>query len=720
MVESRNTIKGWFETGDFPTAEQFAAWIDSVFHLNEDKLAADKVTYVREGILNAKQAFDALYLSIANVTVQDATTTQKGIVQLSDTPSTSSTLAATPKQVDVVKAGLEEYVNTRITQLLATAPEALDTLKELADAIGNDANFAGTITTILAAKAERTELNAYQLNSQKGAAGGYAGLDENAKIPLVNLPEVVGNGKVVVSATDTVQDFIKNKFQAGSNITITVANSGSNEYLIISSTGGESNAAVWGSITGTLSNQTDLQALLDLKLSTSQKGAVNGLATLDLTGVVPLDQIPASIKGGLNLKGAWNANTNSPALASNVGTKGDLYIITTAGNTSLNGLTGWKIGDSVFFDGAAWQRISGQSITVASVFGRIGAITAQTGDYNADQITETANRKFVNAIQLNIINNISGTNTGDETKATIETKLLSSTLSTIAKTIVAAINELFSGKANKVATPTVNRMVKTDANGHPVQCTFTDVEIVQLAAIDMSAVPEEGIVILTAKKEAGTGNTIFQGGADTVDVFVSSDFNNLLSDAQAWVGDSLTITGNNLTFGLGQVGQRHWLNGHAYTCTSSTQGTTTINGSSVWKRTLGNSCLDGTRDAALIAAMVNATYNSDNAAIITTRCRVGSWYTAGSGYEYSCYAESGTNWYIRRSGLPTGIDIQISDATLKTEIEAHNFTTTPILSPVAAIKGDQGQIHVWEAPAGTANKAECVLISTNIRWIKIK
>lgn len=30
--------------------------------------------------------------------------------------------------------------------------------------------------------------------------------------------------------------------------------------------------------------------------------------------------------GALNYKGAWNATTNSPALASGVGTKGDYYL----------------------------------------------------------------------------------------------------------------------------------------------------------------------------------------------------------------------------------------------------------------------------------------------------------------------------------------------------------------------------------------------------------
>lgn len=49
-------------------------------------------------------------------------------------------------------------VEARIKAVVGTAPEALDTLKELADALGNDANFASTITTQLAGKVNTADL----------------------------------------------------------------------------------------------------------------------------------------------------------------------------------------------------------------------------------------------------------------------------------------------------------------------------------------------------------------------------------------------------------------------------------------------------------------------------------------------------------------------------------------------------------------------------------
>lgn len=63
--------------------------------------------------------------------------------------------------------------------------------------------------------------------------------------------------------------------------------------------------------------------------------------------------------GALNYKGTWNANTNTPTLASGVGTKGDYYVVSVAGTTTLDGISNWGIGDWVTFNGSVWQRVEG-------------------------------------------------------------------------------------------------------------------------------------------------------------------------------------------------------------------------------------------------------------------------------------------------------------------------------------------------------------------------
>ena len=67
----------------------------------------------------------------------------------------------------------------------------------------------------------------------------------------------------------------------------------------------------------------------------------------------------ANALGALNYKGTWNATSNTPTLASGVGTQGDYYVVSVAGTTDLNGITNWGVGDWAAFNGSVWQRVEG-------------------------------------------------------------------------------------------------------------------------------------------------------------------------------------------------------------------------------------------------------------------------------------------------------------------------------------------------------------------------
>lgn len=85
----------------------------------------------------------------------------------------------------------------------------------------------------------------------------------------------------------------------------------------------------------------------------------------------------AQVAGGLSYQGTWNASTNSPTLASGVGSNGYYYVVATAGSTNLDGITDWQIGDWLLFNGTAWQKID-QSNLVISVNGQTGAVSLTT------------------------------------------------------------------------------------------------------------------------------------------------------------------------------------------------------------------------------------------------------------------------------------------------------------------------------------------------------
>jgi hypothetical protein len=114
-------------------------------------------------------------------------------------------------------------------------------------------------------------------------------------------------------------------------------------------------------------------------IPTSEKGANNGVATLDANGKVPTSQIP--MQGDLNYQGTWNASTNTPTLTSSVGTKGYYYVVDVAGTTNLNGITDWQVGDWAIFNGSIWQKVDNTD-AVTSVNGQTGTVVLTTTNIN--------------------------------------------------------------------------------------------------------------------------------------------------------------------------------------------------------------------------------------------------------------------------------------------------------------------------------------------------
>jgi hypothetical protein len=83
--------------------------------------------------------------------------------------------------------------------------------------------------------------------------------------------------------------------------------------------------------------------------------------------------------GGLQYQGTWNASTNTPTITSSVGTEGYFYIVSVAGNTTVNGISDWQVGDWIVFHGTTWQKVDNTE-SVVSVNGFVGAVTLTTSN----------------------------------------------------------------------------------------------------------------------------------------------------------------------------------------------------------------------------------------------------------------------------------------------------------------------------------------------------
>jgi len=131
-------------------------------------------------------------------------------------------------------------------------------------------------------------------------------------------------------------------------------------------------------------------------LAESIKVITNGGGTSQsvLDSIASLQSQITAMAGFVNYEGTWNASTNTPTLASSVGTKGDYYVVSVTGTTNLNGVTAWTQGDWAIFNGSAWEKVDNTDL-VTSVAGRTGAITLTTADVSGLGTMSTQNASSV-------------------------------------------------------------------------------------------------------------------------------------------------------------------------------------------------------------------------------------------------------------------------------------------------------------------------------------
>ncbi|EFB3715749.1 tail fiber protein [Escherichia coli] len=327
-----------------------------------------------------KAAYD---LANAKYTAQDATTAQKGIVQLSSaTNSTSETLAATSKAVKAVmdetnkKAPLNSpaltgtpttptarqgtnntqiastaFVMAAIAALVDSSPDALNTLNELAAALGNDPNFATTMTNALAGKQPK-DATLTALARLATAADKFPYFTGNDVASLATLTKV---GRDIL-AKSTVAAVI--------------------EYLGLQETVNQASGALQKN-----QNGADIP---DKKLFLRNIGTTNS-TTMSFSGgagwfkLATVTMPQASSVVYINLIGGAGYNVGSPQQA------GISELVLRAGNGNPKGITGalWRR-TSVGFTNFAWVNTSGDTYDIYVEIGNYATGVNIQWDYTKD------------------------------------------------------------------------------------------------------------------------------------------------------------------------------------------------------------------------------------------------------------------------------------------------------------------------------------------------
>jgi hypothetical protein len=215
--------------------------------------------------------------------------------------------------------------------------------------LNNSVNISGTMTA-----------GTFTDGTFTGSSGTYTG--------YASITSTVFVGALTGNASSATQ------LASAGNITLTGDTS---------STGGPYTYTSGGNlnITTTIADTTVTGKVLT-NLPTPTSSAIAATDTI-LAAMAKLQGQITGIPQGLVYKGTWNANTNTPTLASGTGTTGEFYIVSVAGSTNLDGITDWKVGDwAIFVEVGAtdtWQKIDNTSdITGTGTANKLAKWTAPT------------------------------------------------------------------------------------------------------------------------------------------------------------------------------------------------------------------------------------------------------------------------------------------------------------------------------------------------------
>ena len=209
-IRSLNQLKKWFQKGCYPTAAQFADWMDSFFHKDDiipitsvdglserlnDKynaadgaalearagaIADDLAAHRAESILDHRSINDnierletedeRLAQLIADETARatEQETAIRSEVAAADAATLADAKAFTTEREEVLRteqqagdaatlADAKTYADDRLAGVVDGAPEELDTLRKLAEAVDGDPGFAAAVAGQLDTKVDKIE-----------------------------------------------------------------------------------------------------------------------------------------------------------------------------------------------------------------------------------------------------------------------------------------------------------------------------------------------------------------------------------------------------------------------------------------------------------------------------------------------------------------------------------------------------------------------------------
>jgi len=482
----------------------------------------------------------------------------------------------------------------------------------------------------------KAEANALLLNKEdsanKGVANGYAGLDSNAQVPLAQLPANVKSSKVVaditarnaITSADRFEGLRVHVLDASSDTTVT---SGSAGYILKS---GLSNTE-WEKTYESESIDVDLSDYFNKTTDTTDnitEGSAKFTTQAEIDKLAGIEANATADQTAAEIKTAYEANLDTNAFTDAEQTKlAGIEVGATANSTDATLLnranhTGTQTLSTISDSGAlaskdtiATTDVDNNAITTAKIqqFASksvVGRTSAGTGDVeeidiattlkadlsldnvaNVDttttaNVTDSTDKRYVTDTEKAVIANTSGTNTGDETTLSIQTKR---PLKTIANQIVDGSGDISLTKSD-VGLDNVDNTSDADKPVSTAQQTALDGKLAK--ASNLSDVPNRQTAldnltnvasatneyILT--KDTATGNAIFKpapGGGSGTNLSIGTTTSTTL-DINSDTGNNATIPGATLSVaGLLTSADKGKLDGVEANATANSTDATLLN-----------------------------------------------------------------------------------------------------------------------------------------------